>query len=130
MVDEAQDMSRLQLEFVLSLAHSQAKMLFVGDPAQSINGFCGADTDSFSNIQTRLQAYEFTLPVCYRCPKTHIELINKLCPEIPIEPRENAPTGSIKVIQEWDLWSETKDSQINLVMFGFSASRQLFLKQK
>lgn len=112
MVDEAQDMSRLQLEFVLSLAHQRAKMLFVGDPAQSINGFCGADTDSFSNIQTRLQAQEFTLPVCYRCPKTHIELINKLCPEIPIEPRENALTGSIKVIQEWDLWSETKDSQI------------------
>ena len=112
MVDEAQDMSRLQLEFVLSLAHQRAKMLFVGDPAQSINGFCGADTDSFSNIQTRLQALEFTLPVCYRCPKTHIELINKLCPEIPIVPRENAPTGSIKVIQEWDLWSETKDSRI------------------
>ena len=112
MVDEAQDMSRLQLEFVLSLAHSQAKMLFVGDPAQSINGFCGADTDSFSNIQTKLQALLFTLPVCYRCPKTHIELINKLCPEIPIEPRENAPTGSIKVISEWDLWSEAKDSRI------------------
>ena len=112
MVDEAQDMSRLQLEFVLSLAHSQAKMLFVGDPAQSINGFCGADTDSFRNIQTRLQALSFTLPVCYRCPKTHIELINKLCPEIPIEPRDNAPTGSIKVIQEWDLWSETNDSRI------------------
>ena len=112
MVDEAQDMSRLQLEFVLSLAHEQAKMLFVGDPAQSINGFCGADTDSFSNIKTRLQAQEFTLPVCYRCPKTHIELINKLCPEIPIVPRENAPTGSIKVIAEWDLWSENKDSRI------------------
>jgi superfamily I DNA/RNA helicase len=112
MVDEAQDMSRLQLEFVLSLAHEKAKMLFVGDPAQSINGFCGADTDSFSNIQTRLQAQEFTLPVCYRCPKAHIELINKLCPEIPIVPRDNAPNGSIEVIQEWDLWSETKDSQI------------------
>ena len=112
MVDEAQDMSRLQLEFVLSLAHERAKMLFVGDPAQSINGFCGADTDSFSNIQTRLQAKEFTLPVCYRCPKTHIELINKLCPEIPIEPKENASTGSIKVISEWDLWSETKNSRI------------------
>lgn len=112
MVDEAQDMSRLQLEFVLSLAHERAKMLFVGDPAQSINGFCGADTDSFSNIQTRLQAQEFTLPVCYRCPKTHIELINKLCPEIPIVPRDNASLGSIKVIKEWDLWDETKDSQI------------------
>ena len=87
-------------------------MLFVGDPAQSINGFCGADTDSFSNIQTRLQALEFTLPVCYRCPKTHIELINKLCPEIPIVSRDDAPPGSIKTIQEWDLWSEAKDSRI------------------
>ena len=90
----------------------QAKMLFVGDPAQSINGFCGADTDSFSNIQTRLQALSFTLPICYRCPKTHIELINKLCPTIPIEARDNAPIGSIKVISEWDLWSESKDSRI------------------
>ncbi|WP_255414070.1 UvrD-helicase domain-containing protein [Pleurocapsa sp. CCALA 161] len=112
MVDEAQDMSCLQLEFVLSLAHEKAKMLFVGDPAQSINGFCGADTDSFSNIQVKLQAKEFTLPVCYRCPKIHIELINKLYPEIPIVPRDNAPLGSIKVIQEWDLWDETKDSRI------------------
>jgi DNA helicase II / ATP-dependent DNA helicase PcrA len=112
MVDEAQDMSRLQLEFVLSLAHEKAKMLFVGDPAQSINGFCGADTDSFRNIQVRLQAKEFTLSVCYRCPKIHIELINKLCPEIPIVPRDNAPLGSIKVIQEGDLWDETKDSRI------------------
>ncbi len=114
MVDEAQDMSRLQLEFVLSLAHEKAKMLFVGDPAQSINGFCGADTDSFSNIQARLQAQEFTLPVCYRCPKTHIEVINKLCPEIPIVPKDDSPPGRIKTIQEWDLWDEAKDSRIKL----------------
>ncbi|MBW4536408.1 MAG: UvrD-helicase domain-containing protein [Pleurocapsa minor HA4230-MV1] len=112
MVDEAQDMSRLQLEFVLSLAHERAKMLFVGDPAQSINGFCGADTDSFRNIQIRLQAQKFTLPVCYRCPKTHIKLINKLYPEIPIVPRDNAPPGSINVIKEVELWDETKDSRI------------------
>jgi superfamily I DNA/RNA helicase len=39
MVDEAQDMSCLQLEFVLSLAHEKAKMLFVGDPAQSIKAY-------------------------------------------------------------------------------------------
>ena len=54
-----------------------------------------------------------------------IELINKLCPEIPIEPRENAPTGSIKVITEWDLWSENKDSQIkpgDLVVARYSSS--------
>lgn len=75
MVDEAQDMSRLQLEFVLSLSNTQTKMLFVGDPAQSINGFCGADTQSFERIKQRLQAQEFTLPICYRCPVSHIRLV-------------------------------------------------------
>ena len=105
MVDEAQDLSRLQLEFVLSLTHARGKMLFVGDPAQSINGFCGADTDSFNNIKIRLHAEEFVLPICYRCPQTHIELINQLYPDIPIKPRDNAPTGKIEVIEESDLWN-------------------------
>ena len=112
MVDEAQDMSKLQLEFVLTLVDNQGKMLFVGDPAQSINGFCGADTDSFANIQKRLQAKEFTLPVCYRCPQEHIQLINRLHPHIPIVPRNNAPLGSIEVIREGDLWDENKTSKI------------------
>ncbi len=112
MVDEAQDMSRLQLEFVLSLAHKEAKMLFVGDPAQSINGFCGADTNSFNNIKQRLNANEFTLPICYRCPVSHIELINQLCPDIPIKPKNNAPQGIIKVISESDLWHQDSDTQV------------------
>lgn len=112
MVDEAQDMSRLQLEFVLSLAHEKAKMLFVGDPAQSINGFCGADTNSFNNIKQRLNANEFTLPVCYRCPVSHIQLINQLCPDIPIKPSNNAPQGTIKVISESDLWHQDSDTQV------------------
>lgn len=112
MVDEAQDMSKLQLEFVLSLTHQKAKMLFVGDRAQSINGFCGADTESFQNIQVRLQAQEFVLPTCYRCPKTHIGLINKLYPEIPITPRDNAQPGTIEVISESSLWDESLDCRI------------------
>lgn len=112
MVDEAQDMSKLQLEFVLSLTTIQGKMLFVGDPAQSINGFCGADTDSFANIKQRLKAEEFILPICYRCPQTHIELINQLYPEIPIEPRDHAPQGRIEVIEESDLWDRNQESSI------------------
>ncbi|PSB10621.1 hypothetical protein C7B62_08565 [Pleurocapsa sp. CCALA 161] len=112
MVDEAQDMSKLQLEFVLSLTTIQGKMLFVGDPAQSINGFCGADTDSFANIKQRLKAEEFILPICYRCPQTHIELINQLYPEIPIKPRDHAPQGRIEVIEESDLWDRNQESSI------------------
>jgi DNA helicase II / ATP-dependent DNA helicase PcrA len=112
MVDEAQDMSRLQLEFVLSLANTQTKMLFVGDPAQSINGFCGADTQSFERIKQRLQAQEFTLPICYRCPVSHIELINQLYPEIPIKQRDNAPPGKIEVIAESALWQPESEARV------------------
>ncbi|MGL5942928.1 MAG: UvrD-helicase domain-containing protein [Waterburya sp.] len=112
MVDEAQDMSKLQLEFVLSLTTIQGKMLFVGDPAQSINGFCGADTDSFANIKQRLKAEEFILPICYRCPVSHIELINQLYPEIPIKQRENAPPGRIEVIAESALWQPESEARV------------------
>ncbi|MGL6341219.1 MAG: UvrD-helicase domain-containing protein, partial [Waterburya sp.] len=112
MVDEAQDLSKLQLEFVLSLTTIQGKMLFVGDPAQSINGFCGADTDSFANIKQRLKAEEFILPICYRCPVSHIELINQLYPEIPIKQRENAPPGKIEVIAESALWQPESEARV------------------
>ena len=105
-VDEAQDISRLQLEFILSLSGSIDKELFVGDPAQSINGFCGADTDSFSNIKHQLNAAEFVLPTCYRCPTSHIETINRLYPDIPIEPKQGASVGRIETITERDLWSD------------------------
>ncbi|MGB5635453.1 MAG: UvrD-helicase domain-containing protein, partial [Waterburya sp.] len=132
MVDEAQDMSRLQLEFVLTLVHREGKTLFVGDPAQSINGFCGADTESFANIQTRLQAREFTLPICYRCPISHIQLINKLYDHIPIVPRDDAPLGTIEVVREYDLWDKSLNCCIrpgDLVIARCSSSLiDLYLK--
>ena len=108
MVDEAQDLSALQLEFIINLTNCQSRLIFVGDPSQSINGFCGADTDSFANIKKRTSAVELVLPVCYRCPKSHIELINRLYPSIPIIPRDSAIPGSIEVIRENDLWNSEK----------------------
>jgi superfamily I DNA/RNA helicase len=104
LVDECQDLNAIQLELAIALA-GQGRMLFVGDPKQAIMGFAGADCNSYQNIIDRTQATELPLSICYRCPKTHVELVRKNFPEIAIEPNSIAIPGHIESITESDLWS-------------------------
>jgi DNA helicase-2/ATP-dependent DNA helicase PcrA len=104
LVDECQDLNAIQLELAIALA-GQGRMLFVGDPKQAIMGFAGADCNSYQNILDRTQATELPLSICYRCPKTHVELVQKNFPEIAIEPNSIAIPGHIESITESDLWS-------------------------
>ena len=68
-------------------------------------GFAGADCNSYQNIIDRTKATELPLSICYRCPKTHVELVRKNFPEIAIEPNSIAIPGHIESITESDLWS-------------------------
>lgn len=110
-VDEAQDLNKAQLNLVkMSMAHD-TRVLFVGDPHQAIYGFAGADASSVANIQREMQTTNLPLSVCYRCPKTHIELAQNDVPDI--EARPGAPDGEIvnlgsqeeipRVVKEGDL---------------------------
>lgn len=65
---------------------------------QAIMGFAGADCDSYTNIIRRTKAIELPLSICYRCPKSHIELVKKIYPQIPIEAAPNAAEGIIHQI--------------------------------
>ena len=104
LVDECQDLNAIQLELAIALA-GQGRMLFVGDPKQAIMGFAGADCNSYQNIVDRTQATELPLSICYRCPKTHVELVQRNFPEIAIKPNSIAIPGHIESITESDLWS-------------------------
>jgi ATP-dependent exoDNAse (exonuclease V) beta subunit len=104
LVDECQDLNAIQLELAIALA-GQGRMLFVGDPKQAIMGFAGADCNSYQNILDRTEAIELPLSICYRCPKSHVELVQKNFPEIAIEPNSIAISGHIESITESDLWS-------------------------
>jgi superfamily I DNA/RNA helicase len=104
LVDECQDLNAIQLELAIALA-GQGRMLFVGDPKQAIMGFAGADCNSYQNILARTKATELPLSICYRCPKSHVELVRKNFPEIAIEPNSIAIPGHIESITESDLWS-------------------------
>jgi hypothetical protein len=95
---ECQDLNVAQRELVLRLRAPGGRMLFIGDPRQSIMAFAGADSSSYARILTATGAREFPLSVCYRCPTTHLDLARQEVPEI--EARPGAPRGTIASVPE------------------------------
>lgn len=112
LADEAQDFSACQLELVMMCRGKGGRMLFVGDPMQSIYGFAGSLPDSMSKIVNRTQAITMPLSICYRCPKSHVELLQKINSEI--EPTPWAESGEIKVMHPANIINEVKEGDLIL----------------
>jgi len=93
-VDEAQDLSRLKAWIVLRFLRPGGRSLWVGDRAQSIYGFCGADAASMDNIKAMLGAREMPLSLSYRLPKSHVRLVRSHSPTI--EAAADAIEGEIR----------------------------------
>lgn len=81
-VDEAQDLNKAQQELLLASLAPNGRFVAVGDPMQAINGFAGADCDSFANLTRIANNHELPLSVCYRCGKMQIELAKQYVPYI------------------------------------------------
>jgi DNA helicase II / ATP-dependent DNA helicase PcrA len=111
-VDECQDLNACQSYLVKMLAGDTGRILAVGDKFQAIMGFAGADSDSFDKLKNDLKAVEMPLSVCYRCPKSHIELVNKLFPNIRIESFEKNSQGSMFRLNVDDLDKTVKAGDI------------------
>lgn len=101
MIDEAQDMSYGDMEFLFKLVEDDGNIIAVGDRFQSLYGFRGASTDAIPNMIERLQAKVLPLSVTYRCPSSHVDLAKQIVPQL--EARENAPAGEVRDIDYSDL---------------------------
>jgi DNA helicase II / ATP-dependent DNA helicase PcrA len=97
LIDECQDLNPCQIEMTMKLAD---RLLYVGDPHQSIYGFMGSNPQSYESIKQQVNPVELPLSVCYRCPVSHIELVNELFPTIPIKSATNAKEGMLTRIEE------------------------------
>lgn len=68
LVDEAQDLNPLQHRLVDLLRTGRDDLFLVGDPAQAIYGFNGADPTLLVDVETRFPGIEIIrLPVNHRC---------------------------------------------------------------
>ncbi len=123
-VDEAQDLSRAQLELVRAAVTRGGRMVFVGDRRQAIYGFAGADSASFQNIIDTTDAKVLPLAVCYRCPTSHLELARELCPQIEAAP--DAPEGIVRTIKDDTLVGECREGDLVLCRVNAPLLRYCF----
>lgn len=91
-VDECQDLSRVQQVLIRKVTAPNGRRVFVGDRRQSIYGFSGADTQAFDLIENEADTV-MPLDVCYRCAPEIIERVGLYDDEI--EAYEGNPSGEV-----------------------------------
>lgn len=101
LVDEAQDLSALQLRFVEHMTLPDGLMYMLGDNEQCIFGFNGADPEGMDRVAERLNAQVHTLSVSFRCPKSHVALARQYSDRI--EARPGAREGLVLNVQNEDV---------------------------
>ena len=98
MLDEAQDASIAQQDVISRCFKRETRMFSFGDRDQTINSWCGSDTDSFEHLkdttQFRRDSIEFPLTTNYRCGTKIIEYAKRYT-DNNIHAREDAPEGSV-----------------------------------
>ena len=93
-VDEAQDLSPARQALIRKFVKPHTgRMIVVGDPAQAIYGFSGADDAALPNMIQALDAVQLPLSVTWRCPKAVVRLAQTIVPDI--EAADAAPEGSV-----------------------------------
>lgn len=92
-VDEAQDLSRVQLELIASAIAPEGRLMVVGDDRQAIYRFRGADHQAFDALAQRFSCRILPLSITYRCPSSVVDLARHLVPDY--EAGDGAPEGAV-----------------------------------
>lgn len=80
-IDECQDLNNAQRTLMLK-ASAKGRFIAVGDKAQAIYGFAGADTESFNKLMNSDNTINLPLSYCYRCGSNIIDLAKQYMPSI------------------------------------------------
>lgn len=113
-IDEAQDTNKNQIALALMSVKKNGRIVAVGDRYQSIYGFRGADVNAIPNLIENLQAETLPLSITYRCPKSHVNLINQMFPNIPLECAEGSKEGEIRNIVQTAFLKEVRQGDMVL----------------
>lgn len=101
-VDEAQDTNAIQRALLRKILKTDSRIIAVGDPAQAIYGFRGADSNSLNLIAEEFDCKNLPLTVSYRCPTKVVEYARHWVSHI-----EAAPTAAegevLNLGAKWEL---------------------------
>jgi superfamily I DNA/RNA helicase len=109
LVDEAQDTNPARRAFAKKLLKPGGRAIFVGDPAQAIYGFTGADSSSLDNIKKQFGCTELPLTVTFRCPKSVVKIAQTWVKHI--QAAEVAPEGEVLAINSSELVAQNLTEQ-------------------
>ena len=99
-VDEAQDTNAIQRAILRKMMKPTTRLIAVGDPAQAIYGFRGADSNSMRMIAEEFGCIELPLTVTYRCPTSVVDFAKQWVSHIEAAP--NAAEGNVQSLdQDW-----------------------------
>lgn len=98
LIDEAQDLNAMCRTLLLRGVRQGGRVMSVGDPRQSVFGFTGADITSMEKFKEITKATDLPLSICYRCPRSHVELAKRIVPQIEASPTANP--GFVEIIDE------------------------------
>lgn len=99
-VDEAQDTNMIQREILRMIRRPNARMVAVGDPAQAIYGFRGADSNSLNLIAHEFKARTLPLSISYRCATSVVSYARQWVDHI--QARDGAPEGEVNnLVLNW-----------------------------
>lgn len=96
MVDEAQDTNATRRMLARAMLKPRGRLIAVGDRAQAIYGFTGADSDSLDLIRREFNAIDLPLTTTYRCPKAVVAFAQQWVSHI--EAAETAPQGEVSAM--------------------------------
>ncbi len=96
--DEWQDANETRM--TVAERSSAGRCVFVGDPAQAIYGFSGADSNSMQTTKKRFNCHTLPLSYSFRCASIIITSAQRFVPHIRARP--DAPVGSLLKLKSDD----------------------------
>lgn len=92
-IDEFQDLNKAQMSLAFMAKKKDARIFVFLDILQAIYAFRAADPKHVKETLESLNATEYSLPICYRCPNKVIDLAKEFAPNMESPPGN--PDGEV-----------------------------------